>query len=304
VTPLSVVHPRRLQEAASWRLEKRTRELRRLVRLTTSPLRVRPTFLVIGGVKCGTTSLHRYLCEHPAVLCATVKEVHYFSLRYPLGERWYRAQFPLAPRQLGIRVRRGTRPAVGEATPAYIFDPRAPRRVHAFDERMRLIAILRDPVERAYAHYQWEVATRDETRSFEDALAWEEDVLAPELERWIADPSYAPALPVFGRSYVARGRYAEQLDRWLELFPRDQMLVLTTDDLLADPAGVMTEVAQFLGIPGWTADSYPLENVSTYAPMSPVTREHLAGIFDPHNRRLERLLGRELNWTRPAHAHR
>jgi hypothetical protein len=94
---------------------------------------------------------------------------------------------------------------------------------------MRLIAILRDPVDRAYAHYQWERATRDETRSFEDALEWEQEVLAPELERWFADPQYVSQLPLFGRSYVVRGRYAEQLERWLALFPREQLLVLTSE---------------------------------------------------------------------------
>jgi hypothetical protein len=260
---------------------------------------VRPTFLVIGALKSGTTSLHRYLSEHPAVLSANTKEVHYFSLKYPLGERWYRSLFPLWTRGAAIRLRRGVRPAVCEVTPAYLFDPRAPGRVHAFNARMKLVAVLRDPVDRAYAHYQWEKATRDETHAFEAALDWEVAVVAPELARFIADPTYVSSLPVFGRSYVARGRYAEQIERWLALFPREQLHVLTAEELLADPVQAMSQIAGFLDIPEWSAESYPLENVQDYSPMSPATRERLARTFEPPNRRLEELLGRELPWTRP-----
>lgn len=295
---------RRAKAAALWRLEARTRGLRARARLVSAPLRARPDFLVLGAVKAGTTSLHRYLCEHPAVLCAAMKEVHYFSLRYPLGERWYRSQFPLRSRAAIVRLRSGAWPAVGEATPAYLFDPRAPARVHAFDPQMRLIAILRDPVDRAYAHYQWERMTRDEARTFEDALAWEEEVLAPELERWFADPEYVSSLPLFGRSYVTRGRYVDQLERWLALFPREQLLVLTTEELKADPAGTMAQVARFLGIPEWIAAEYPHENVSRYPPMAPETRERLTAAFEPDNRRLEELLGRQLPWSQPAARHR
>lgn len=304
MTTLPTALARRARAAALWRLEARTRGLRARARLVSAPLRARPNFLVLGAVKAGTTSLHRYLCEHPAVLCAAMKEVHYFSLRYPLGERWYRSQFPLRSRTAIVRLRSGARPAVGEATPAYLFDPRAPSRVHAFDPEMRLIAILRDPVDRAYAHYWWERATRDETRTFEDALAWEEEVLTPELERWFADPAYVSELPLFGRSYVTRGRYAEQLERWLALFRREQLLVLTTEELKAEPAATMAQVARFLGIPEWAAPAYPHENVSTYPPMAPETRERLAAAFEPDNRRLEELLGRQLPWARPAARHR
>ena len=102
---------------------------------------------------------------------------------------------------------------------------------------MKLVAVLRDPVARAYSHYWMERETRDETRSFEDALAWEEREVVPELARWIADPAYISHLPLFGRSYVSRGLYAEQLERWLELFPREQLLVFTSDELTNEPAG-------------------------------------------------------------------
>ncbi|HEU0303312.1 MAG TPA: sulfotransferase domain-containing protein [Gaiellaceae bacterium] len=279
---------RRVPAAVAWRAEVRTRGVRERARKVTAPLRLRPNFLVIGAQKSGTTALHAYLSEHPAVFCTSRKEVHYFSLTYPLGERWYLSHFALR----GV-----SRPAaVGESTPAYLFDPRSPARVHAFDPRMKLVAVLRDPVERAYSHYWMERETRDETRSFEDALEWEQREVVPELERWIADPAYESPLPLFGRSYVSRGLYAEQLERWLELFPREQMLVFTSDELTAEPAETMAFVARFLGAPPVAPVSYPRENVREYEPMAAETRQHLRQVFEPHNRRLEELLGRTLPW--------
>ena len=88
---------RRVPPAVAWRVEERTRGARQRARELTAPARVRPNFLIIGALKGGTTSLHRYLSDHPAVYCSTRKEVHYFSLRYHHGERWYLERFLEVP---------------------------------------------------------------------------------------------------------------------------------------------------------------------------------------------------------------
>ncbi len=289
----------RARRGIGWRLAKARERTDWATRRATTRLRLRPTFLVIGAQKSGTTSLHGYLSEHPCVLCATVKEVQYFHRYYEQGESWYRAQFPLAIRGAAIRRRLGVGPAVGEASAAYLFDPRTPERVHEFNPDMKLVAVLRDPVERAYSHYQMEYRWERETLPFEEALRREETELEPELERVLADPWGYSDL-VFRISYVARGRYAEQLERWLGFFPREQLLVLTSEELLAHPAEAMAEIVRFLGLPEFRAESYPLRGVREYPPMDPRTRERLARVFEPHNRQLGELLGRELGWTRPA----
>jgi len=272
-------------------------------RRATANVRLRPTFLIIGAAKSGTTSLHSYLLESPAVLCACRKEIRYFALKVHRGERWYRAQFPLAPTGLVRRLRAGVQPVVGEASPIYFFHPYVPARVHAFNPDMKLIAVLRDPVERAYSHYHMQVRWGWETLSFEEALDREEAELDAELAKLHADPLDYP-LTISRMSYVARGRYAEQLERWLTLFPREQMLVLTSDELFGDPATTMSRVTRLLEIPDPHATRYARlaggGGVWDYAPMSPATRERLARVFEPHNRRLEELLGHELPWTRPA----
>jgi Sulfotransferase domain len=275
----------------------RVRRLDERTRRATASLRLRPTFLVIGAQKAGTTSLHAYLTAHPAVLGASIKEVQYFSKFYGKGEDWYLAYFPLELRGGAKRLRAGVKPAVGEASATYLFHPHAPQRVHAFDPAMRLIAVLRDPVDRAYSHYQMEHRWGREPLPFEGALEREVE-LQPELTRMCTDPAFESE-DALNCSYVARGRYAEQLERWLGLFPRERLLVLTSDELLEDPAGTMATVARFLDIPEWRAPSYPLRGVREYDTMAPATREQLARTLAPDTERLEELLGRTLPWTRP-----
>lgn len=253
---------------------------------------------MIGAQKSGTTSLHDYLAAHPAVLVASERAVRYFSLFYARGHGWYASHFPLRMRDMAVRRRTGVHAAIGETSTTYMFDPRAPKRVHAYDKNMKLIAVLRDPVDRAYSHYQMEHRWGREPGSFEEALAREQRELRGELEKIERDPSLSSAVAA-RIAYVARGRYAEQLERWLELFPREQLFVVTSDELLAAPAGVMSRIAEFLEIPSWRAPTYPLRGVREYEAMSPSTRERLAEAFSPENHRLGELLGRELSWTQP-----
>jgi Sulfotransferase domain len=263
------------------------------------PARTTPTFLVIGAQKSGTTSLRRYLVEHPAVLCAEPKEVHFFDLAYRHGELWYLSHFPWKSEAHRSRKRSGVTPAIGEATPEYLFHPLVPERVGAFDSDLRFVALLRDPVDRAYSQYQMQVRVRGETRSFEEVLALEEAELHGELQRVRDDPAYISPQGL-RRSYVARGLYAEQLDRWFRFFERDRFLVLTSTELDGDIAGTMTRIAAFLDIPEWHADEYPRLTTGSYEPMAAETRERLARVFEPHNRRLEALLERKFDWTRPT----
>jgi Sulfotransferase domain len=287
----------RARRAGSYRLEKTAARGRWLSRRATARARLRPNFLVVGAQKAGTTSLHRYLAEHPAVLPASVKEVRYFNRFYTNGEAWYLAHFPLALRGAAVRRRLGVRPAVGESSAVYLFDPRVPARVHTFDPAMKLVVLLRDPVERAYSHYQMEVRWGRETLPFDEALDREEAELPGLIARALADPLDTSDVG-FPRSYVGRGRYAEQLDRWLELFPREQLLVETSDDLLERPREVMQRVAAHLVIPAHDAQSYPLEGVRPYPPLDDALRDRLESAFACDNRRLEELLGRDLGWAR------
>src|SRR6187200_1451927 len=140
-----------------------------------------PDFLVIGAQKAGTTALYAYLRWHPGITGPSWKEVSFFDRHWWRGEAWYRGQFPL---RAGGRL-------VGEASPSYLFHPLAPERARSLVPDAKLIALVRNPVDRAYSQYQHAVALGREPLSFEDALAAEDERLVGEVERLLADP---PAL--------------------------------------------------------------------------------------------------------------
>ena len=252
----------------------------------TARRRPLPDFLVIGAQKAGTTALYAYLRWHPGITGPSWKEVSFFDRHWWRGEAWYRGQFPL---RAGERL-------VGEASPSYLFHPLAPGRARSLVPDAKLIALLRDPVDRAYSQYQHEVALGREPLSFEDALAAEDDRLAGEVERLTEDPR-AFSRAWWDHTYAARGRYAEQLERWLAVFPREQLLVVPTEELGERPAETYASILAFLGAEPYELSDYPRVFDRDYEPMRPETRAALAASFAEPNRRLEALLGRELRWT-------
>ena len=250
----------------------------------TASLRPLPDFLILGAQKAGTTALYAYLRWHPQITGPSFKEVSFFDRHYARGERWYRAHMPV--RRSGI---------VGEASPSYLFHPSAPERVARMLPGARLIALLRNPVDRAFSHYQHEVALGREELSFEDALAREDERMVGEVERMLRDPAYF-SYAWWNYTYAARGRYAEQLERWFGSFPSEQLLVLLTDELAADTGATYERVLEFLGVDARGLDSYPRIFEREYAGMDPATRSQLQDEFAEPNRRLAELLGRELPW--------
>jgi hypothetical protein len=287
------------------RARRRLRRPARRFRVATRHLRILPSFLIIGAQRAGTTSLFDYLSRHPDVAApsggeesvAWPKELHFFDEKSWRGLDWYRSFFPTAVARRVARLRGGDLVA-GEATPFYLFHPFVPERVAATLPDVRLIALLRDPTERAYSHYQLMRRKGWEDLSFPEALAAEPERLAGE-EPFLADPHYRNHHHRH-HSYVARGLYAEQLERWLAHFPREQLLVLRAEDFLAHPAEVYAEVLGFLGLREWRLDDFTPRNRKPYAAIEPAARVLLEERFAEPNARLARLLGRDFGWGSAA----
>ncbi len=231
------------------------------------PLGRLPEFVIIGGQRCGTTSLYRYLAAHPSVRPATGKELQFLTLHHRRGLRWYRGHFPVRP------------PGVlsFEASPYYLFDPAVPARAAALlPPSTRFVALLRDPAERAYSHYLHSRSYGVEPLSFEEALDAEPARLAAGGHK---------ARRQF--SYVARGRYAEQLTRWYDHIPPSSLLVVRTEELNARYGDILS----FLGLPAAPVPAERHTRRPVNSPdLTPDLRERLAGEFADDQRRLAELL--------------
>jgi hypothetical protein len=256
----------------------------------TGPLRGLPSVLVVGAQKGGTTSLFNYLVRHPDVLAPFGKEIHYFDLHYARGLRWYRGHFPYR-----ARLRPGV--LTLDASPYYLVHPQVPRRAAQLLPQVKLIALLRNPVDRAFSHYQHEVRGGREVLSFAEAIDREAERLAGEEERLAADPDYY-SYNHHRYSYTLRGRYVDQLRRWTEHFPRSQLLVVQSERLFHDPLAVTAEVHAFLGLrPHRLARYKPFLQGNYESDMAPALRRRLEDYFAPHNARLCQWLGSDFDWA-------
>ena len=265
-------------------------------RLLTSSKRVAPDFMVIGGQKCGTTSLHRYIKEHPNVVPPFKKDSSFFDANYFRGLKWYHAFFPTQKQMNGLQAQSQERYITGEVTTSYIHHPATPQRIHEILPRTKFIALLREPVRRAYSHYQHMVRSGRETLSFEEAIAQEDERLARAEERVLAGDHVA--LKAYRNfSYKSRGRYAEQLARWFAFFPREQFLILKSEDLFQNAEEVIRRVYNFLDIPLWNMEQFKNVNPGGYPAAEQKTLNELKVYFRPYNEELKKLLGDNFHWV-------
>lgn len=277
----------------------------------------KPGFLIIGAQKAGTTALFYYLAEHPNLIPSREKELEFFTPElfkdwhqhpyhlilgsrngadffdprtYPKMTAWYHSHFPL-PHELGPHR------VTYEATPEYLYYPETAERIFKYDPNMKLIAILRDPAERAFS--AWSMysnfgegdyrplvyAPRRETRGFDEAVRDEiKDI-------WAGKATLEPG-------YVRRGLYAEQLSRYFKFFKRDQILILDSRALKNDTLSGVRKVIHFLELPEhkfqskWT----PIHVGQNKTPIPDTTLHQLREFYQPYNESLYQLLDHDFGW--------
>jgi hypothetical protein len=240
-------------------------------RLITRRIGPLPDFVIIGAPRSGTTTLWRFVVEHPGVRRAAKKEIHFFDDHYERGIGWYRAHFPRAREAI-----------TGEASPGYLAHPLAPTRMRAHIDETKLIAVLRNPADRAFSHYQHRRRLGRDPRTFEQAIADEE-------AGRIVDGLRSDILEF--------GRYAEQLAAWFEVYPRERFLVLGAEEFWSAPEDAYGRTLAFLGLDQDRRNDYP--NVNPAPPhdaMDRETRARLVEIFRGPNQRLRELIGADFGW--------
>jgi hypothetical protein len=267
----------------------------------TSAVRPLPDYLVIGAKKGGTTSIVNWLARRPHVLpmfprLSRRKSPHYFDINYWQGDAWYRGHFPSTAVRAVHARRTGVIPLTGEASPYYLFHPWAAARIKETAPDVRAIAVLREPVSRAFSHYRDRVATGfEDLPTFEQAIAAEPKRLGLLTDEALRDPR-AYSFDHDHHTYLARGHYAPQLRRYFDVFGRDRVLVLTMDELARDASAAFGKVQNFLGLPQVDMELRPV-NVRPGGPsLSQDTAERLRRHYEPLNAELYDLLGTDLGW--------
>jgi lipopolysaccharide transport system ATP-binding protein len=265
--------------------------------MATAGGRALPDFVIIGAPKCGTTSLFSYLVHHPLVLGSATKEVHYADREANVarGERWYRAWFPPTATLQRVGRANGVERAIcGEATPNYLGHPDAPARLHRVVPDARLLVLLREPGARAWSQFRWSKRWGGEDLDFAEAIATEAERLPGRFDMMRTVEQRQRFMTL---SYLTRGLYAEQLEWWYEAYPRDQILVLRSEDLFGDPSATYRRTVAFLGLPDLGEPDYPVRNQGTGpTEIEPVTRAWLDDWFAEPNRRLAELTGGAVTW--------
>lgn len=266
-----------------------------------------PDFLVIGAKRGGTTSLYYDLLKIPQIVTLfpsakylpkanETKGVHFFDTYYYKGERWYRSYMPSRRSRARAARRLGAPVIVGEASPYYMFHPLAAERAHAAAPDAKLIAILRDPVQRTYSHWKERRRSNAEPLPFEEALAAEQGRLAGEEERIVADPRYS-SYAHEQQSYVEQSRYARGLQRWADLYGMENILVVASEEYYADQSGTIALIAKFLGVDAGRVAAGERRNAAGGEPLPQDVQARLSAEFAADNAELERMIGRPLPWS-------
>lgn len=249
-----------------------------------------PDFMIIGAQKAGTTSLYKYISDlGDNFVAPQQKELYFFTENYSKGLAYYKAKFPLFRKPGDL---------TGEATPDYLLYPNAPSRIKKHFPDVRIVVILRDPALRAYSQYQFQNGT-DRTHAY-DPLSFN-DAVSCEPERYTAEDIDQFNENFKYYSYMARGRYADQLTRWFKLFPRNRIWIMELNELRQNPEKEINGLFKFLGLRRKQRGGYQFQaaNKGPGKKSEPATEQNLRQVFDMENRKLFRLLGKRFNWPGP-----
>ena len=257
---------------------------------------VLPDFLLIGASRSGSTSLYQGLVEHPNIHTAKTKEIQFFGTKYPRGINWYRYHFPSKFKKFSLKIKK-EKFITGEGTTPSLDYPHVPKLVKKIIPNVKLILILRNPIDRAYSNYNAAVKNKKMTLSFEDAIKTEEARIKGIMEKMKEDANYISTKYSFN-AMLNRGKYYFAIKRWMDVFPKNQFFIIKSEDFFENTKKVFGELHEFLDVPKFDFDSDIIYNERrrTISAMKSKTRDDLIEYFRPYNEKLYKLLDRDFDW--------
>ena len=245
-----------------------------------------PEFLIVGAQKAGTTSLYNCLKQHPDILPASTKEIHYFSQHFNEGLDWYLQHFP----------ERGADKISGEASPFYLFHPHSAQRIASELPASKIIILLRNPVERAISHFHQQARRHHEKLPMLEAFRQEPARIDKAWQKLLAGQQVS-GMKIQQCSYLKRGEYLEQIQRYEHHFPARQIYLLESSDFFEHPHEALSKIFAFLKVDTQfqPADLWP-RKPGNYASTDPEVLDFLRQYFASHNEALFKHLGYRFSW--------
>jgi hypothetical protein len=255
-------------------------------------MRVLPNFLIIGNSFCCKTLLYDYMVQHPLILKNLREETAFWGWHYEKGMSWYRSNFPTKLHKKMVEFFHRENVHIGETINIPIQN--RPKQIDNILSKPKIIVILRNPIERAFVRYLADVRAGLEERSFEDALEKakpKSEILKKMKMNEIKGVDENASL------YITGSIYYYDLKRWSEFFPIDQMLFVTSEDLLNQPLETTNKALEFLELePLKTIKKIGKNWEENAEKMNILTREKLKEIFEPHNQELFNFIGKKFDW--------
>ena len=260
----------------------------------TGFIRVIPDFLVIGAKRCGTTSLYQHLPEHPCISKSPYDNMGFFNDNFHLGVNWYKSFFPTTFTRKKIKSKFGNFLAF-DVTTKYMEEESTANNVYQTKPNMKIIIILRNPVDRAYSQYHLSVRQTAERRSFEDVVEENMNRLNKEShEHYKIKPKFSAKED----NYLKKGLYALQLRYWLKIFPRENILIVSTEEFESNQQIIYNKIFEFLNISKFEVKNTKKMEKGNYPPMKSETRNLLLDYFRSHNHELFELINMEFDWDK------
>lgn len=260
------------------------------------PISPLPNFIIIGAQKSGTTSLYYYLIQHPSIVSAVKKEVHFFDFNYHKRINWYKGQFVSIFYKLYHQIVLRKKFITGEASPDYLFHRDVPKRIYKLLPNVKIFILLRNPIDRAYSHYNMHLKLKKHNLRFEEVLTKELNLFKNlnDLPKNVDFDSFQ--IRTF--TILLRGIYIEQILNWLKYFPRKNMMIIESDEFFTNTRNVMKNAFKFLRVKNIQNIVKKKFMVGSYKnKIDSSVRENLRKFYKQYNNRLSEFINLEFDWN-------